>query len=174
MELGNRIREARKKLGLTIKQLAERVGVSYLTIYRVETDKVSPSVALLSSIAEHLGHSISDFFDEEGRFTIVRAGEAPIIESAKLKLRLLAPRGLISEGISVSLGESQQGEIVSKHKHSGFELTYIIKGNHLFRYGSKEYEINAGDLIYFNGNIPHSVTALEPIQFLSVYFRERT
>ena len=172
MNIGNRIREKRKSLGLTMRELAERVGVSYLTIHRVEMDKVSPSVALLSNIAEHLGQSILDFFDE-GKLTIVKADAAPVIEAGKLKLRLLVPKGLIDERISVSAGESQKGEIVSKHSHRGFELTYIIKGKHLFRYGSENHELDGGDLIYFDGRIPHSVTALEPIQFISIYFRQR-
>jgi transcriptional regulator with XRE-family HTH domain len=54
MNVGNRIRERRKSLGYTMKQLADKVGVSSLTIHRVEMDKVSPSVALLSKIAESL------------------------------------------------------------------------------------------------------------------------
>ena len=173
MHVGNRIRERRKSLGLTMRQLAQRVGVSYLTIHRVEMDKVSPSVALLSSIAEYLGQSILDFF-QEGRLTIVKGGAAPTIESGKLKLRLLAPKGLIGQGISVSVGESQKGEIVSQHTHRGFELTYIIRGKHLFRYGSENHELDGGDLIYFDGRIPHSVTAVEPIQFISIYFRQKT
>jgi len=172
MKVGSKIRERRKSLGLTMRQLAQRVGVSYLTIHRVEMDKLSPSVALLSSIAEHLGQSILEFFDQ-GRLTIVRAEAARIIKSGKLKLRLLVPKGLIGEGISVSAGESQKGEIVGKHKHRGFELTYIIKGKHIFRYGSEDYELGGGDLIYFDGRTPHSVTALEPIHFISVYFRDK-
>ena len=38
MKVGNKIREARKKLGLNMKEFARRIGVSYLTLYRVETD----------------------------------------------------------------------------------------------------------------------------------------
>jgi transcriptional regulator with XRE-family HTH domain len=173
MNVGNRVRERRKSLGFTMKQLAERVGVSSLTIHRVEMDKVSPSVALLSKIAECLGQPISDFF-EDGRLTIVKAGTAPMIESGKLKLRLLAPKGLIEDDLSVSFGESQQGEFVSKHTHNGFELTYVIKGKNLFRYGPKEYPLNTGDLIYFDGSVPHSVMASEPVQFISIYFRKKT
>jgi len=41
-----------------MSQLAERVGVSYITIFRIETGKVSPSVVLLSEIAHSLGEPI--------------------------------------------------------------------------------------------------------------------
>jgi len=172
MKVGNKIREARKKLGLNMKEFGRRVGVSYLTIYRVETDKVSPSVALLSDIAYHLGQPIATFFDEKKKLTIVKHNAAPKIESGKMKLQLLVPKGVIDNKISVSLGQSQRGEFVSKHSHKGFELTYQIKGKTIFKYGTDEYEINEGDLLYFDSNIEHSVTALGSVKFLSIYFRK--
>jgi transcriptional regulator with XRE-family HTH domain len=172
MNVGNKIRMARKKLGLNMKEFARRVGVSYLTIYRVETDKVSPSVALLSEIAHHLGEPIVNFFNEEQKITVVKAGTAPSVDSGKMSLELLIPRGIISNKISVTLGRTEPGEFVSKHSHDGFELTYLLKGEALFKYGSQEYNLTQGDLLYFDSRFEHSVSALDHNEFLSVYFRE--
>lgn len=171
MNVGNKIRMARKRLGLNMKEFARRVGVSYLTIYRVETDKVSPSVALLSEIAHHLGEPIVNFFNEEQKITVVRAGAGRCVESGKMRLELLVPRGVISHKISVTLGRAEPGEFVSKHSHEGYELTYVLKGDADFRYGSEQYRLKQGDLIYFDAGVEHSVTALNPNEFLSVYFR---
>ncbi len=172
MNVGNKIRMARKKLGLNMKEFARRVGVSYLTIHRVETDKVSPSVALLSEIAHHLGEPIVNFFNEEQKITVVKAGTAPSVDSGKMSLELLIPRGIISNKISVTLGRTEPGEFVSKHSHDGFELTYLLKGEALFKYGSQEYNLTQGDLLYFDSRFEHSVSALDHNEFLSVYFRE--
>jgi len=172
MNMGNRIREARKKRGLSMKELAMQVGVSYLTIHRVETDKVSPSVALLSDIAHRLGEPLLNFFDNKTTFVLVKSGTAPKIQSGKTSLELLVPKGVIDDRISVSLGKIQPGEYVSKHSHKGFELTYNLKGVVLFGYDDKEYKLKEGDLIYFDANVEHSVTALEPHEFLAIYFRE--
>ena len=172
MNVGNKIRLARKSLGLNMKEFARRIGVSYLTIYRVETDKVSPSVALLSEIAHHLGEPIVNFFDEEHKITFVKAGKAPRVDSGKMSLELLIPKGVISKEISVTLGRTQPGEFVSKHSHGGFELTYQLKGNALFKFGSEEFDFQEGDLIYFDSNVEHSVTALNYNEFISIYFRK--
>jgi transcriptional regulator with XRE-family HTH domain len=172
MKVGNKIRVARKKLGLNMKDFARKVGVSYLTIYRVETDKVSPSVALLSEIAHHLGEPIVKFFDEGRKITVVKAGTAPAVESGKMSLELLIPKGVISNRISVTLGRSEPGEFVSKHSHDGFELTYLLKGDALFKYDSEEYRLSQGDLLYFDARVEHSVIAFNHNEFLSVYFRE--
>lgn len=172
MNVGNRIRQTRKNLGLNMKEFAERIGISYLTLFRIETDKVSPSVALLSEIAHHLGQHITDFLQEKNELTLIRKGKAPVIQSKKLKLELLLPKGIVDERVSVSLGEARRGEFVSKHSHNGFEVTYHILGKSLFRYGNKEYELNEGDLICFDSSVEHSVVALGPVTFLSVYFRK--
>jgi transcriptional regulator with XRE-family HTH domain len=172
MNVGNKIRLARKKLGLNMKDFASKVGVSYLTLYRVETDKVSPSVALLSEIAHHLGEPIVNFFDESQQITVVKAGTAPRVESGKMDLELLIPKGVISNKISVTLGKTQPGEFVSKHSHDGFELTYQLKGDALFKYGSDEFEFKGGDLLYFDAAVEHSVTAFNHNEFLSIYFRK--
>lgn len=172
MKLGNKIREARKKLGLNMKEFAERLGVSYQTLYRVETDKMSPSVVLLSDIAHQLNQPLVNFFDDDSRFALVRAGTAPTVESERMKLDLLLPKGVIDSKISVSLGETSGGEFISRHSHQGFEMAYQIQGKTSFHYGNKEWEIREGDLIYFDSSVTHSVKALGPAKFLTIYFRK--
>jgi transcriptional regulator with XRE-family HTH domain len=52
--VGLRIRAVRKMSGLTLKQLAQKIHISPITLHRIETGKRSPSVAVLSEIAENL------------------------------------------------------------------------------------------------------------------------
>jgi len=171
MNVGNKIREARKHLGLNMKEFARSVGISYQTLYRVENDKMSPSVALLSDIAHQLNQPLVHFFEDSSKITIVRAGTAPAVESEKMKLDLLLPRGVIDPKISVHLGETPGGKFISEHNHLGFELAYQIQGSTLFHYGKEECEINEGDLLYFDSSVTHSVTALGPAKFLTIFFR---
>ena len=172
-KLGRRIRELRKDIGLTMQQLAEKVGVNYTTIYRVETGKVSPSVVLLSEIAHQLGHSIVTLLkDDRAQLNIIKSENQPVVESEKMQLRLLVPKGLIDEEISISLGKAETGVFVDRHKTEGFELAYIIKGTCEFTYGSDKHELREGDLVYFDGTVWHSVMASEPLEFLAIYFRQ--
>ena len=154
-----------------MKKLAEKVDVSYLTIHRVENGKVSPSVSLLSDIAHILEHPIHRFFERgEGRCTFIRSEEQTRIASDSLDLRLVVPRGVISDNVTLSLGRAKTGEFVGAHKTKGFELSYIIRGRCLFKHGTKEIEMNPGDIMYFDGQVLHSVTALEPLEFLLIHF----
>lgn len=51
MNLGERIRQARKEAGLTQKQLAEKIGVAAITIRQYESSKREPRYETLRSIA---------------------------------------------------------------------------------------------------------------------------
>jgi transcriptional regulator with XRE-family HTH domain len=172
-ELGRKIRELRKEKGLTMQQLAEMVGVNYTTIHRVETGRVSPSVVLLSEIAHRLGRSAASLLEDQmAQITLIRKEDQPEVESDKMKLRLLVPQGVINDKISISFCKANPGEFVDKHQTKGFELPIILKGRCVFRYGGRDYEMKEGDLAYFDGNVWHSVMALEPLEFIALYFRE--
>lgn len=55
MTTGQRIKEARKKAGLTQKELGQRLGVTYQTLAQWENDHRNPKPETLERIAEALG-----------------------------------------------------------------------------------------------------------------------
>ena len=171
MEVGSRVRELRKRVGISMKELAKRVGVSTLSIYRIETEKTSPSVALLSDIAQCLNYPISSFLTQgDKKVVLMKAKEQRVIKGDNLELRLIAPRGVIDKNISITVGRAGKGDFIGKHKHVGYEMAYMLKGSCIFRHGNQEYELREGDFLYFDSTIPHSVTALEPHEFFGIHF----
>lgn len=172
MEIGNRIREIRKKQGMSMKELAGKVGVSYLTIQRIETGEVSPSVAVLSDIACSLNYPITGFFDRTMGLRLIKSNDQPEIESSTLLLKLLVPKGIINDSISVSLGKGAAGKCIDLHKNSGFEITYLLKGRCIMGYDGGIHEMAAGDVVLFDSGRSHHVEALEPIEFINFYLRQ--
>ena len=63
--MDNRIKEYRKKMGVTQEQLAEAIGVSRQTVISLEKDKPIPSIIQAYSIAEFFGAKIEDIFTLE-------------------------------------------------------------------------------------------------------------
>lgn len=59
--LGERIREAREKAGLTIKELSEMSDVSTGTISHIECAKTDPSVGNIRKLADAFGIAITKF-----------------------------------------------------------------------------------------------------------------
>ena len=56
------LRHWRERRGYTVRALANRAGVSFVTIVRIENDRTSPTVAMLEKLAEALGIRVRDFF----------------------------------------------------------------------------------------------------------------
>lgn len=63
--LGNRIYHLRKKAGLTQKQLAEKVGVSYRAISKYELDHVSPSSKTAQKLADALDVTLEELLGKD-------------------------------------------------------------------------------------------------------------
>ena len=64
MTLGEKIRQARRKCGLSQEQLAEKLAVSRSAIAKWETDKGLPDVGNLKMLARLLGVSVDYLLDD--------------------------------------------------------------------------------------------------------------
>lgn len=62
-----RLREWRDRRGLSIRQLADRAGVTFSTVHRIEAGRLSPTVAMLEKLAKALGVDVVDFFPPRRR-----------------------------------------------------------------------------------------------------------
>jgi transcriptional regulator with XRE-family HTH domain len=67
LAFGAVVRAKRKSLGLSQEKLAERAGCDRQSINRVENAAYSPSLDRVFKLADALGMSLSDLFDEFDR-----------------------------------------------------------------------------------------------------------
>ena len=58
-----RLREWRERRGYSLRELARRAHVSFTTLHRIETEAMSPTVAMLEKLARALDVHVTDFFD---------------------------------------------------------------------------------------------------------------
>ncbi len=65
MDVGNRIREFRKRSQLKIVNLADLIGVSRVYLSNVERGKEIPTLKTLEKICSVLGVTFTEFFAEE-------------------------------------------------------------------------------------------------------------
>jgi transcriptional regulator with XRE-family HTH domain len=68
-----RLRAWRERRGLSLRALAERAGVGYVTVWRIEHGELSPTVAMLEKLAEPLGIAVRDFFPAAPRGRAARS-----------------------------------------------------------------------------------------------------
>ena len=77
VNVGSLIRRERQRQGLSLRELARRVGVSASMLSQVETDRTRPSVSTIYAIATELGISIDALLsDSDGEAAAVVDGGA--------------------------------------------------------------------------------------------------
>jgi len=64
VDLGKRITKLREAAGLSVQELADKVEVSRMHIYRIERGENAASIIVLRRIADALGFGLSDILNE--------------------------------------------------------------------------------------------------------------
>jgi transcriptional regulator with XRE-family HTH domain len=63
--MGLLLRQWRERRGLSLHALADKSGVHFVTIVKIEQGHMSPTVALLEKLAAGLGVTVRDLFPVE-------------------------------------------------------------------------------------------------------------
>lgn len=61
------LRYWRERRGYSVRELARRAGVGYVTVVRIENEQISPTVAMLEKLAKALRIDMRDFFPPRKR-----------------------------------------------------------------------------------------------------------
>src|SRR2546422_11688552 len=97
VNVGERIRQLRLGLGMSVRALAAKTGFSPSLISQAENGQVTPSIGSLERIAMALGVSLGKFFAEPETSTahLVRASARPKLTStwSPVPIEALAPLG---------------------------------------------------------------------------------
>jgi transcriptional regulator with XRE-family HTH domain len=178
VKIGEKIRKERKLAQLTIETLAQKIGVSKMTVQRIETGKTSPSIAVLGDIAQTLRKPITTLINESessGYIKIVRMKEQFVLAGDKLTSRILCPRGSLSipesESMAVYYVEVKEGTELEGHRNKGYEWVFQLSGTTEFSYHKKKYICNEGDVFFYDGTRVHSARYLGDNKFFLISFK---
>lgn len=167
--LGVRLREAREHAGISVRELARRIGVSASLVSQIERGRVMPSVGTLFAIANLLGLVIDDLFKGEGRTPgapLVPARVGPIQRHHNREAIQMAA-GVRWERLTAQPDHDVEFLYVvyepgaesckedALFQHGGSEYVYLISGRLGVRIGFDTYELGPGDSMSFNAQRPH-------------------
>ncbi len=60
-----RVRELREKRGWSVRKLAERAGLAFSAVHRLESGKTAPRLTTLEALAAALGVTVPELFVTE-------------------------------------------------------------------------------------------------------------
>ena len=173
-----RVREQRHALGLSIGDMAVRVGISKAMLSKIENAQTACSLTTLSRLARGLEVPVTALFrglDDEREAVFVEAGHGARIVRRGSRVGhdytllggLRGPHKRM-EALLVELTESS--EVFPLFQHSGTELIYMLEGVMVYGHGGARYTMRPGDALQFDGEGAHGPDQLLklPIRFLSV------
>lgn len=182
--IGPRLREQRERLGMSLREIARRIGVSPSLISQIERDKVNPSVSTLYALTQELGLNMGDLFatEDDGPSSAALADEsAPVVTpeqravinlaSGVLWERLTPERDPNVEFLRVTYDVgSESCPADSLVTHGGREYAYVMSGRLGVQIGFDEYHLDPGHSITFDASSPHRLWAIgdEPVEALWV------
>jgi transcriptional regulator with XRE-family HTH domain len=159
LQLGTRIRSLRQARHLTLREVADRAGVTESFLSQVERDVTSPSIATVHRVARALGLSIAQLFAEDAETGRVVRREA--------RRRIAYPGlGAVDEFLTSNLAGRLQvimstidaggGTGPEPYAHDSDEEVVVVLSGVLDLWVAEEhYVLQEGDAITFPSRLPH-------------------
>jgi transcriptional regulator with XRE-family HTH domain len=162
--IGIRIKHTRMTRGLTLRDLATKVGCSVSALSKIENRKANPSITMLHRICSSLGTNMASLFaeDENNGHVVTRAEKRPLIPADPLhdspgtqreRLAPCTPGNLLQGCVFIIEPGGHSKETM---QHQGEELGYIVEGVLELSVDNQTYHAEAGDSFFFRSDQPHS------------------
>ena len=176
-QLGDRVRALREAMRLSLRDLAERSGVSAPMLSQVERQETSPTIAVAAKIAAGLELTLSQLLrlDEGEHVAISRAGTRRRYQRGGHQFEELTPP-LPGQRADVSLHTLEPGAATGgsgdppMHEPGSRETAVVLSGTLALVVDGSRHELRDGDSVTFDADLPHHFEneGEEPTRFLAV------
>jgi XRE family transcriptional regulator, regulator of sulfur utilization len=164
IHIGPRVRALREAMDLSLRDLAERSGVSAPMLSQVERGETSPTLQIASRIAAGLELRLSQLLrlDESGTVTIVRAGERRRGGSPErghafevLTAPLPGQRAELSRHTLAAGARTGGAGDPPIHEPGSREIALVEDGRVVLDIDGDRHELGPGDCVTFDADLPH-------------------
>lgn len=177
--VGAHLRKQRLAQNLTLVELSRKSGVSFATISKIETGKVSGGFQTIYKIARGLGILVTDILEpdlQQDQEVVVRREND--LKPHRTTLydyypQATRPRGRLNSSIMI-IHTTKVPPRIDWSNHEGEEVVTVLSGAiSLHLEGDEPRFLNAGDSACFNSGIPHAYvcTSPEPARIIFVSTR---
>lgn len=158
-DIGSKIKDARARLGMSQKDLADKIGLTSSFISQLENNQISPSLNSFFQLADVLGISPASLLQNDKKTEDVRW----LIKGDSVRKNLYErEKGCsifnITSGDKASAYMAVIDPETELYKHflnfKKEELIYVIKGSVLVKVENTEKQLKAGDSIYLKDYLP--------------------
>lgn len=160
--LGKRVRHWRHVHGLTLKDMAQRVGCSESMLSKVENERATPSLSTLHRIVAVMDTHLGDILGPGESETVTRADKRNVLwvdsngrGGDRMRLEQLVPakkgRLLQADLYVIPPGAGSNGAM----QHSGEEFGFVMEGSLRLTVEDASHDLEAGDSFVFRSELEH-------------------
>lgn len=180
LQISQKIRDERKRKGVTVQELAHIAEVSKGLISQIENNRTIPSLPVLFKIIKALKLDLNDFFNgidqmnHEPKVIVKRNSQYRPFEKEPeegfLYKRILTTH-IKDQPIDIVVLEVKSGATRTQMvRTDAYEYKYVLKGTVDYMIGKKKYRIHQGDSIFFDGRIGHKLSNTEQEDAIMLVF----
>jgi len=160
--VGPRVHALREARGLSLRDLAERSGVSAPMLSQVERGDTSPTIAVAAKIAAGLGLSLSQLLrlDEGQHVAVRRRDDRQVLRRDGHRVEHLSPE-LPGQRAAISLHALRAGARTGTagdpplHDSGSRETVVVQTGGLTLVLDGQRYELADGDSVTFDADLSH-------------------
>lgn len=160
--VGPRVRALRDQAGLSLRDLADRSGVSAPMLSQVERAETSPTLAVATKIAHGLGLSLSALLrlDEADTVVVIPKAKRRRTRRDGHRFEELTPSAL-GQSAEVSVHYLAPGSRTAgpndppRHAPGSRETAVVQSGRLVLAIDGRNHELTEGDAVTFEADLPH-------------------
>ena len=152
------IKSLRSQHKLTQTKLAAMADIPRATLANMESEHSNPSIALVVKVAKALGVSVDDLISRQSaHVTEVSRIDMPVNQAdegrySSTRVSPISTQNLMINDIVMKPNCYSKGV---PHPEGSHELFLCLEGQASVEVQGEEYVVDAGNLIYFHGHLPH-------------------
>lgn len=155
--IGSMLRQRRKALGMTLKDLAAKSGLSSPFISQAERNQTTPSIVSLTKLADALDVDLKYFMEVPHDKSIVhRADDLRVIELDSPVTYFNMSSNLPDKQMDVILMSIPPGHDFPTDRRAGEDFLYVVEGELEAEVGDVKTTLRKGDGMHFDSRIPHT------------------
>lgn len=173
LDVGERLRLLRQRMGYSQRDLARRSGVTNATISMIERNQTSPSIASLKKVLDGMSVPLAEFFgsdNEREEKVFFARDELTEIAGGKLSFRQIG-RDLRGKTLQVLHETYQPGADTGRTmmRHDGEEAGIVVRGHIEITVGDSRQILGPGDGYSYESRMPHRFRNVgsEPCEIVS-------
>lgn len=167
--VGPRLRELRRRRGITLADLAVTTGISQSTLSRLESGQRRANLQLLLPLARAYGVPLDDLVG------------APRTGDPRIHLKPINRHGMTFIPLTRRAGGMQAYKMIIPNgalpahpdgqTHEGYEWVYVLNGQLRLVLGDQDLVLPAGEVAEFDTSLPHALGSADghPVELLILF-----